>query len=65
LFRERFDDLREFTPEAENDLGGLEQLGDHGGRRGLTAEAWDVRKNPFMLREPQHERDSIFGTSST
>ena len=25
----------------------------------LTAEAQVVRKNPFMLREPQHERDGV------
>jgi hypothetical protein len=24
-----------------------------------------VRKNPFMLRESQHERDGIIGNSST
>jgi hypothetical protein len=24
-----------------------------------------MRKNPFMLREPQHERSSVIGNSST
>jgi len=31
----------------------------------FTAEAQVVRKNPFMLREPQHERDNVVGNSST
>jgi hypothetical protein len=28
-------------------------------------DSMDVRKNPFMLRESQHERDGIIGNSST
>jgi hypothetical protein len=31
LFTESLDNLREFALKAENDLGGLKQLGDHGG----------------------------------
>ena len=31
LFTESLDNLREFAFEAENDFGGLKQLGDHGG----------------------------------
>jgi hypothetical protein len=32
------------------------ELGLHRPRKDFTAEALVVRKNPFMLREPQHER---------
>jgi hypothetical protein len=31
----------------------------------FTAKAQVVRKIPFMLREPQHERDKVVGNSST
>ena len=52
-------------------------LSEHGGRHQvkdwqvskpaptkLTAESRVVRKNPFMLRGPQHERGGIIGNSS-
>ncbi|MGH7766300.1 MAG: hypothetical protein ACREQP_02505, partial [Candidatus Binatia bacterium] len=35
------------------------------GKAGFTAEAQVMRKNRFMLREPQHERDGIIDNSST
>jgi hypothetical protein len=38
LSTESLDGLGELAVKTENDLGGLKQLGDHSGRRGLTTE---------------------------
>jgi hypothetical protein len=46
-------------------VGGEDLTAESAKRREFTTEARDVRKNPSMLREPQHERDGVIGSSST
>jgi hypothetical protein len=59
LFTEGLDGLREFALKAENDLSRLKQLGDHSGRRGLTADPQKSRCKKLSVKKknsPQRHR---------
>jgi hypothetical protein len=59
LLAESLDSLRKFALEAEYDLGRLKQLGDHSGRRGLTADPQKSRCKKLSVKKknsPQRHR---------